>query len=323
MPKNFVEGMPTRSPIVLPMPRRSFLALSVGLLTLTTAGIVAGGADALERGVEHAAKTPADDVPESTTYVVGQDLDAGLLTVRTDDAADEGWVTLTPAGAEAITWPATGVAAEVTLSLRDGDTLTLADGVTTVEPALADDLADIGDHAGLLVVGHDIEAGDWELAPEDEDAFCDYEDVETHPTLAERTLGYACDQVRTRIGSYVFTWCGYVLTALVDDSGDVTRTADAATPFYLGLTTGETPDIRLTGSLGGDARDTYLSALEAIGHTHVDTESDPVIVTLTDGQLICPVMMRMRRFHAIDTDERARRLNESATTTPDADRPSS
>lgn len=333
MPKNFVKGMPTRSPIVLPMPRRSFLALSVGLLALTTAGVVAGGADEvrrlaasvdeLERGVEHAEGAPDEDVSENATYVIGEDLDAGLITVRTDGAADEGWVTLTPAGGERIVWPATGVTAEVTLSLREGDTLTLADGVTTVEPHLADDLADVPDHAGLLVVGHDIEAGDWELTPEDEDILCDYEDTESHPTLAERTLGYACDQVRMRIGSYVFPWCGYVLTTLPDASGDITRTTDAASPLYLGLTTGKAPEVRLTGSLGRDARDTYLSALETIGHTHVDTDSGPVIVTLTDGQLICPVMMRMRRFHAIDTDERARKLNESGATTADADQPSS
>lgn len=321
MSRNFAQE-PGRDapPIIVPMPRRSFLTLSLVMLAGTAAATVAATArTGASLATDVAALTEApDEVSNATTLVAGADVEPGWVTVRAEGSQEAGWLACVTADGAATSWPELPEAADVTLLLAEGDTLTLADGARALdEPTLADDLANLPTHAGLLVVGHDIEAGDWRLAPMDEGAFRDWDDDATHPTLGTRMLGRACDEVARRIGSYVTPWCGYVLATPAAGSRDPTATTDAASPLALELLSEDEPEVRLVGNLGRDAQDNYLSWLSTHGLTHVDTDSDPVIVTLTDGQLFCPVMMSVERYHAIDVDERREAIDDASDAADD------
>lgn len=291
-------------------PRRTFL-IGAGLIVAATAAGVAYRLLAHDNIPDNTEDRPskvdlensAGSVPAETDdgiYTVGDEIESGLYIIGVDDAADAGWLSYQWAEADsARSWPAVKQAVSVTVSAQEtGDVLTLK-GSAFKNPAPVTDLADDPTHAGLFLVGTDIEAGTYTLTGISADDFCDTEFGETaptdelHPTLWHKTCARAASATRA-VGRDIEPWRGYVLCEPTT-SGDICSTLDDTSPAALSLLTAEDPTVTLKGTIeDGNTVDNYLSWLVSHGLTAVKN-GDSVDVELKDGMCFAPVMCTMKR----------------------------
>lgn len=291
-------------------PRRTFL-IGAGLIVAATAAGVAYRLlvhdDVPDNTGDRPSKVDLENsagaVPEATddgVYTVGDEIEPGLYIIGVNDAADAGWLSYKWAEADGDrSWPAVKQAVSVTVSAQEtGDVLTLK-GSAFKSPAPVTDLADAPTHAGLFLVGTDIEAGTYTLTGISADDFCDTEFGETaptdelHPTLWHKTCARAASATRA-VGRDIEPWRGYVLCEPTT-SGDICSTLDDTSPAALSLLTAEDPTVTLKGTIeDGNTVDNYLSWLVSHGLTAIK-EGDSVDVELKDGMCFAPVMCTVER----------------------------
>lgn len=291
-------------------PRRAVVGFALGLAAVTAGAVV-------WRLMPQPASIPEDDpnatpdlandpgaVPAESddgTYTVGEDLERGLYAIECADAADAGWLEYqNPDAGSPLTWPAVPQSCRVTVSVQEnGATLTLSGDSRFVDATPTTDLTEIPTHAGLFLVGTDIQPGTYELAPMTVDDFCETEFGESapvddnHPTLWHKTCARAASAARAA-GFDVEQWRGYVLEE-PKTAGDISCVLEDGSPADIELLTDDSPTVGIVGTIEeGNTMDSYLAWLGR--HGLVQAAADETVeVELAEGQIFAPVMMTMKR----------------------------
>lgn len=291
-------------------PRRAFIGFAAGLVAVTAGLVVyrmlpksddipAADADATPTLANDPGAVPAES--DDGTYTVDEDLEAGIYVVECADAADAGWLAYqNPDAGSPLTWPAVPQSCRVTVSVQeDGTTLTLDGNSRFVEAVPTTDLTEIPTHAGLFLVGTDIQPGTYELTPMTANDFCETEFGDSapvdddHPTLWHKTCARAASATRAA-GFDIEQWRGYVLEE-PKTAGDVSCVLEDGSPANIELLTDDSPTVGIVGTIETDnTMDSYLAWLVRHGLTQAAAD-ETVEVELTEGQVFAPVMMSMKR----------------------------